>query len=48
MRFTLTGARRAVLTASRAGRRAVIRIDIVATDAAGNRRQLTRFVHVRP
>ena len=48
LRLTLTGARRAALTALRAGRRVVLRIEVRATDAAGNTRRLTRFVAVRP
>jgi hypothetical protein len=47
LRLTLTGARRAALTALRAGRRVVVRIDVQAKDAAGNLRRVRAFVTVR-
>ncbi len=47
VRLSLTGARRAALTALRAGRRVVVRIDIRARDAAGNVRRVRSFVTVR-
>ncbi|MDX6555734.1 MAG: hypothetical protein QOD86_1929 [Miltoncostaeaceae bacterium] len=47
VRLTLTRARRAALTALRAGRRVVVRIDVQARDAAGNLRRVRTFVAVR-
>ncbi len=47
VRLTLSGARRAALTALGAGRRVVVRIEIQAKDASGNVRRVTRFVAVR-
>ena len=47
VRLSLTGARRAALTALRAGRRVVVRIDVQAKDAAGNVRLVRTFVSVR-
>ncbi len=47
VRLSLTGARRAALTALRAGRRVVVRIDVQARDAAGNIRRVRSFVTVR-
>jgi hypothetical protein len=47
LRLGLIGARRAALAALRAGRRVVLRVDIVARDAAGNARRVRAFVAVR-
>ena len=47
VRLALTGAKAAALTALDAGRRVVVRINVRATDRAGNVRTTTRFVAVR-